>query len=109
MRTSWSSTASSTSRSAAIAASTAPGGVGLREQRLAPDLADPLLAGLDDRVRPDHLQVEDEPTGIHRVDHVAQDVHDVLRFDSSERPGEEREVERTPLDLDLRTGCNAIV
>ena len=40
--------------------------------------------GLDDRVGPDHLQVEDEPAGLDRVDCVAQDVHDVLRVYSSE-------------------------
>jgi hypothetical protein len=35
-------------------------------------------------VWPDHLQVEDEPVGLDCLDHGAQDVHDVLGFDSSE-------------------------
>ena len=63
-----------------------PRRVGKREQRLAVDLAQLLTVGFDDRVRPDHLQVENEPAGPDCRNHVAQDVHDVLRFHSSERP-----------------------
>jgi hypothetical protein len=59
-------------------------GVGLAEERLAVELADDPSVGLDNRIRPDHLQVESEPTRLDRVQHVAQDVHDVLRVDASE-------------------------
>jgi hypothetical protein len=58
--------------------------VGLAEERLAVDLADDPSVGLDNWIRPDHLQVESEPTRLDRVHHVAQDVHDVLRVDASE-------------------------
>jgi len=54
------------------------------EERLTVDLAHLSAASLDDRVRADHLQVEHEPARLDRFDHVAQDVHDVLRLDSSE-------------------------
>jgi hypothetical protein len=43
-----------------------------------------LPVDLDGRVGADHLQVEYEPAGLDRLDHVAQDVHDVLRVYSSE-------------------------
>ena len=66
------------------ASTAAVGGVGHAEERFAVDLADDLPVDLDGRVRPDHLQVEDDPAGLDRVDHVAQDVHDVLRVDASE-------------------------
>jgi len=40
---------------------------------------------------------------------MTQDVHDVLALNSSERPGEEREVERATIDLDRAAGGDAIV
>jgi hypothetical protein len=83
-------------------------GIGAGEQRLAVDLAQHLALGLDDRVRPDHLQVEHEPTGLDGFDQVAQDVHDVLGLHSSERPREERQVERAGLDLDRLSGGDSI-
>ena len=59
-------------------------GVGGVEERLAVDLAEELALGFNDRVGPDHLQVEYEPARFDRLDHLTQDVHDVLRIDSSE-------------------------
>jgi hypothetical protein len=54
------------------------------EERFTVDLADGLPVDFDGWVGPDHLQVEYEPAGLDRLDHVAQDVHDVLRVYSSE-------------------------
>lgn len=48
-------------------------------------IADGLPVDLDRWVGPDHLQIEYVPAGPDRLDHVAQDVHDVLRVYSSER------------------------
>jgi hypothetical protein len=76
-------------------------GIGPAEERLPVDLADDPPLGLDHRVGADHLQVEHEPARPDCFDHVAQDVHDVLRLDSSERPGEDDEIERVRRDLDL--------
>ena len=59
-------------------------GVGAAEERFAVDLADDLPLALDGRVGADHLQIEYKSAGLDRIDHVAQDVHDVLRFHSSE-------------------------
>jgi len=59
-------------------------GVGCMEERLAVDLADEALVDLRGWIGPEHLQVEHEPSRPHCFDHVAQDVHDVLRGDSSE-------------------------
>ena len=84
------------------------GGVSEPEERLSIDLADHAAADLDPGIGPDHLQVQHEPVGLDRVHHVAQDVHDVLRLYSSERPGEDDEVERMGLDLDLLAGGNSI-
>jgi hypothetical protein len=49
----------------------------------------------------DGMQVEHRPTGDEKLMDVAQGVHDALTFDSSQGPGEEREVEAPPRDLDL--------
>jgi hypothetical protein len=54
------------------------------EEWIAVDLADASRIDLHGRVRPDHLQVEHQPAGLDRFDHVAQDVHDVLGIDASE-------------------------
>ena len=54
------------------------------KQWLPVDRAEETVCDLDAGVGPDHLQVEHRPTGTNRLDHVAQDVHDVLRLDSSE-------------------------
>jgi hypothetical protein len=59
-------------------------GVSGAKERLAVDLADGSPVDFDGWVGPDYLQVEYEPAGLDRVDHFAQDVHDVLRIDSSE-------------------------
>jgi hypothetical protein len=83
--------------------------VGVAKERLAVDLAERDSAGFDDWVRPYHLQVEDESAWPDRLDHMTQDVHDVLALNSSERPGEEREVERATIDLDRAAGGDAIV
>ena len=83
-------------------------GVGAAEQRLAVDLVHDLPVDLDRGVGPDDLQVEDESAGLDCVDHVAQDVHDVLRVDASERPGEDDEVERLWFELDLPARGDAV-
>lgn len=70
------------------------------KQRRTVDLAQHASVGFDDTVWPDYLQVEDETTGHDRLHHVAQDVHDVLGLDASERPREDSEVERMRLDLE---------
>ena len=49
----------------------------------------------------DRMQVEHRPAGDEKLMHVAQGVHDALTFDSSQRPGEEGEVEASPRDVDL--------
>ena len=54
------------------------------EERFSVDLTDDLSVAFDGRVGAYHLQVKDEPARGDRIDHVAQDVHDVLRFHSSE-------------------------
>jgi hypothetical protein len=60
------------------------GRVGRAEERLRVDDADDRTVDLDDGLRADHLQVEDESRRGDRVDHLTQDVHDVLRVDASE-------------------------
>jgi hypothetical protein len=60
------------------------GGVGPLEEGLAIDFAQHLAVALGSRIRPDHLQIENDASGPDRVHHVAQDVHDVLRLHSSE-------------------------
>ncbi len=60
------------------------GGVSLVKKRLAVDLAQHSTVALDARVRPDHLQIEQQPARPHCVEHIAQDVHDVLGLYSSE-------------------------
>jgi hypothetical protein len=78
-------------------------GVGQTEERLAIDLAhENAILELDPWVRPDHLEIENHPSRPDRFDHPVQDVHDVLGFHSSERPGEHDQVEGGRLDLDLR-------
>jgi hypothetical protein len=47
------------------------------------------------------MQVEHRPAGDQKLMDVAQGVHDALTFDSSQRPGEEGEVEASPRDVDL--------
>ena len=49
----------------------------------------------------DGMQVEHRPAGDQKLMDVAQGVHDALTFDSSQGPGEEREVETPPRDVDL--------
>ena len=49
----------------------------------------------------DRMQVEHGPAGDQKLMHVAQGVHDALTFDSSQGPGEEREVEAPPRGVDL--------
>ena len=49
----------------------------------------------------DGMQVEHRPAGDQKLMDVAQGVHDALTFDSSQRPGKEREVETPPRDVDL--------
>ena len=58
--------------------------VGRPEKGLAVDLANDPPVDLDNGIRANHLQVEDQPTRPYCLDHVAQDVHDVLGLDSSE-------------------------
>jgi hypothetical protein len=84
------------------------GRVRFGEEWLSVKLTDESSVGLDARVRSDHLEVENEPPCLHRVDHVAQDVHDVLRLYSSQRPGEDDEVERVRFDLDCVSGRDTV-
>ena len=49
----------------------------------------------------DGMQVEHRPAGDENPMDVAQGVHDALTFDSSQGPGEEREVEAPPRGVDL--------
>jgi hypothetical protein len=58
--------------------------VGLAQQFGCDELAYDPSVGLDPRLGADHLQVKDDPAGFDRLDHLAQDVHDVLRLYSSE-------------------------
>lgn len=60
--------------------------VGPEKEGLAIDLADDKASDLDLRIRPDHLQIEDEAIQPHRIDHSTQGVHDVLGLHASERP-----------------------
>lgn len=49
----------------------------------------------------DRMQVEHRPAGDEELMDVAQGVHDALTFDSSQGPGEEREVEAPTRGVDL--------
>lgn len=49
----------------------------------------------------DRMQVEHRPAGNEKLMNVAQGVHDALTFDSSQGPGEEREVEAPSRRVDL--------
>jgi hypothetical protein len=71
------------------------------EEGTAVDLANVFAFDLDDRVRADHLKIEDESVWPQSVSEAAQDVHDVLGLHSSERPGEDDDVVLRPRDLDL--------
>jgi hypothetical protein len=57
--------------------------VGLSEEGFAVDLAQNPVIGLDDGVGSNHLQVEHRASRLDCVDHIAQDVHDVLGLHSS--------------------------
>ena len=61
-------------------------GIGSHEQRAPVDLAQHRAVDLHERVRPDHLEVEDDPFRDERFSESTQDVHDVLGLHSSERP-----------------------
>ena len=80
----------------------APGGVGSHEQRAPVDLAQHRAVDLHERMRPDHLEIENDPFRDERFSESTQDVHDVLGLHSSERPREQHDVERRPWDLDGR-------
>ena len=71
------------------------------KHRLAVYPGDDEPVSLNRWIRPDHLQIKDQPSGLDRFDRTTQDVHDVLRRHTSERPGEDNEIERTRLDLVL--------
>ena len=78
------------------------------EKWLAVDCAEHLAVYFNVRIGPDHLQVEHDAAELHCFDHVAQDVHDVLRLYSSKRPGKDDEIERLGFDLDLFPGSDLI-
>jgi hypothetical protein len=69
--------------------------------------ADMPTAGILSVLLRDRMQVEHRPAGDEKLMDVTQGVHDALAFDSSQGPGEEREVEAPPRDVDVgRTdGC----
>ena len=84
------------------------GRVSEAEEWLAVDCAEDLAVYFNVRIGPDHLQVEHDAAELHCFDHVAQDVHDVLRLHSSKRPGKDDEIERLGFDLDLFPGSDLI-
>ncbi len=63
--------------------------------------ADVPTAGILSVLLRDRMQVEHYPAGDEKLMDVTQGVHDALAFDSSQGPGEEREVEAPPRDVDL--------
>src|SRR5205807_3438566 len=67
------------------------------------DEAEPAPAGTDGELEAERVDVEEEAVRSQCPVDVAQDVHDVLGVNSSERPGEERRVELCGRQLDL--GC----
>ena len=77
-------------------------GVGRVEQRGAVRYAEEASVQFDARMGPYHLQVERDPLGDERFSRAAQDVHDVLGLDSSERPGEHDDVVGRPGNLHFR-------
>ena len=85
------------------------GGCSVRpaEQPPAVELCDDASVELDLGIGPHHLEVEDQPTWPHRIDHPAQGVHDALRWNASERPREDHEIERPGFDLELLRRGNA--
>jgi len=79
-----------------------------REERASVELAEELAADLDPFGRGHREQVHEGPAGDERCHQPAQDVHDALRLHSSERPGEEDEIDALLLDLDLQYGTVAL-
>jgi hypothetical protein len=71
------------------------------QQRPSVEPAHDLAVHLDDRAGRDDLQIEDRAARRERSPETTQDVHDVLPFHTSERPGEHHEVEFFPWNLDL--------
>jgi uncharacterized membrane protein len=69
------------------------------------DHAELLSAGLDPLLV-DRVQVDERPTRNEKPMDVAQGVHDALTFDSSQRPGEEREVEACGRRVHLLRSAN---
>jgi hypothetical protein len=63
--------------------------------------ADVPTAGILSVFLRDRMQVEHYPAGDEKLMDVTQGVHDALSFDSSQGPGEERELEAPPRDVDL--------
>jgi hypothetical protein len=63
--------------------------------------ADMSTMGILSMLLRDGMQVEHRPAGDEKLMDVAQGVHDALTFDSSQGPGEEREVEAPPRGVDL--------
>ena len=63
--------------------------------------ADVPTAGILSVLLRDRMQVEHYPAGDEKLMGVTQGVHDALTFDSSQGPGEEREFEAPPRDVDL--------
>ena len=84
-------------------------GIRSLEQRAAVGDVDQPPLRLDARMRADDLQVEHDATRDDRLPESAEDVHDVLRRDSSECPGEDHNVEVRRRQHDLTRGIHAIV
>ena len=64
--------------------------------------AEPARPGPDGLVEPERMNVEHLPTGSDRLLDITQDVHDVLRLHSSERPAVQGEIELPLRQVDLR-------
>src|SRR5205814_6703855 len=71
------------------------------QERLVAELAELFAARDDPRPgRRDRVEVEQEAAGDESLVRIAEDVHDVLVLNSSQRPGEERDVEPPPRRAD---------
>src|SRR5207244_12003165 len=100
--------ASSTRRPLRMKESTAAVAASARRKSGSPSIAQDLAVYVNVRIGPDHLQVEHDAAELHCFDHVAQDVHDVLRLYSSKLPGKDDEIERLRFDLHLLPGSDLI-
>src|ERR687892_896147 len=81
--------------------------VSSREERAAVDLTARRAPDFDDWIGWDHRQVKNHSRRDERLSEPTQDVHDVLGRHSSERPGEDDDVELRARDVNLAGGATA--